>query len=120
MEVRREGHLRKDGRQDSRRNVSCRRAAVRTAIASPPLAQRDEPYPAFPPAPAWPALAARRGLRPSARNCWLEVHSENYFADGGPTLAALDRIRADYPLSLHGVGMSLGSADALDREHSRA
>jgi uncharacterized protein (UPF0276 family) len=48
---------------------------------------------------------------------WFEVHSENYFADGGPTLTALDRIRADYPLSLHGVGTSLGSTDALDRAH---
>ena len=48
---------------------------------------------------------------------WFEVHSENYFADGGPALAALDRIRADYPLSLHGVGASLGSTDALDRNH---
>ena len=48
---------------------------------------------------------------------WFEVHSENYFADGGPALAALDRIRAVYPLSLHGVGMSLGSTDPLDRAH---
>jgi len=48
---------------------------------------------------------------------WFEVHSENYFADGGPALAALVRIRADYPLSLHGVGMSLGSTDPLDRDH---
>ncbi|MEP7180554.1 MAG: DUF692 domain-containing protein [Betaproteobacteria bacterium] len=48
---------------------------------------------------------------------WFEVHSENYYADGGPALAALDRIRADYPLSLHGVGMSLGSTDPLDRGH---
>jgi uncharacterized protein (UPF0276 family) len=48
---------------------------------------------------------------------WLEVHSENYFADGGPALAALDRARADYPLSLHGVGLSLGSTDPLDRDH---
>jgi uncharacterized protein (UPF0276 family) len=48
---------------------------------------------------------------------WLEVHSENYFADGGPALAALEAIRADYPLSLHGVGLSLGSADALDAGH---
>ena len=48
---------------------------------------------------------------------WLEVHSENYYADGGPGLAALDRIRRDYPLSLHGVGMSLGSTDPLDRAH---
>jgi len=48
---------------------------------------------------------------------WFEVHSENYFADGGPALAALQRIRADYPLSLHGVGMSLGSSDPIDRDH---
>ncbi len=48
---------------------------------------------------------------------WLEVHSENYFVDGGPALAALDAIRADYPLALHGVGMSFGSADALDAGH---
>jgi uncharacterized protein (UPF0276 family) len=48
---------------------------------------------------------------------WFEVHSENYFADGGPALAALERIRADYPLSLHGVGLSLGSTDPLDAGH---
>ena len=48
---------------------------------------------------------------------FFEVHSENYYLDGGPALAALARIRADYPLSLHGVGMSLGSADPLDRSH---
>jgi uncharacterized protein (UPF0276 family) len=51
------------------------------------------------------------------RVAWLEVHSENYYVDGGPALAALDRIRADYPPSLHGVGMSLGSTDPLDRNH---
>jgi hypothetical protein len=48
---------------------------------------------------------------------WFEVHSENYFADGGPALAALDAIRADYPIALHGVGLSLGSADPLDLAH---
>jgi uncharacterized protein len=48
---------------------------------------------------------------------WLEVHSENYYVDGGPALAALLRLRGDYPLSLHGVGMSLGSTDPLDRAH---
>jgi uncharacterized protein (UPF0276 family) len=48
---------------------------------------------------------------------FFEVHSENYYLDGGPALGALARIRADYPLSLHGVGMSLGSADPLDRSH---
>lgn len=48
---------------------------------------------------------------------FFEVHSENYYVDGGPALAALRRIRADYPLSLHGVGMSLASADPLDLAH---
>lgn len=48
---------------------------------------------------------------------WFEVHSENYFAAGGAMHVALERIRAGYPLSLHGVGLSLGSADPLDREH---
>jgi uncharacterized protein (UPF0276 family) len=48
---------------------------------------------------------------------WLEIHSENYYVDGGPALATLERIRHDYPLSLHGVGMSLGSTDPLDRTH---
>ena len=50
---------------------------------------------------------------------WLEVHSENYFGDGGQPLHYLERARAHYPLSLHGVGLSLGSAHALDREHLR-
>ena len=71
-------------------------------------------------------LAAGIGLRaPHVREvlaarppvAWFEVHSENYYAAGGPALAALDRIRADYPLSLHGVGLSLGSSDPLDRAH---
>ncbi len=48
---------------------------------------------------------------------WFEVHSENYFAAGGAMHAALERIRVDYPLSLHGVGLSLGSADGLDLTH---
>jgi len=48
---------------------------------------------------------------------WLEVHSENYFADGGNAIAALQRVRADYPVSLHGVGLSLGSTDPIDVAH---
>ena len=48
---------------------------------------------------------------------WFEVHSENYFVDGGPALAALVRIRERYPVSLHGVGLALGSSTALDRAH---
>ena len=62
-----------------------------------------------------PHVAQVRSERP--RVGWLEVHSENYFVDGGSALAALEAIRADYPVSLHGVGMSLGSADPLDAAH---
>jgi len=48
---------------------------------------------------------------------WFEVHSENLFAAGGSLHEAMRQIRVDYPLSLHGVGLSLGSADALDTAH---
>jgi uncharacterized protein (UPF0276 family) len=48
---------------------------------------------------------------------WLEAHSENYFAAGGARVACLDKIREQYPVSLHGVGLSLGSTDPLDAEH---
>jgi hypothetical protein len=47
---------------------------------------------------------------------WLEVHTENYLG-GGPSAATLDSVRRDYPLSLHGVGLSLGSAAGLDLQH---
>jgi uncharacterized protein len=48
---------------------------------------------------------------------FLEVHSENFFLDGGASMHALERARAAYPISLHGVGLSLASADALAGEH---
>jgi uncharacterized protein (UPF0276 family) len=48
---------------------------------------------------------------------WFEAHSENFFADGGSQPEILARVRENYPLSLHGVGLSLGSADELDRGH---
>jgi uncharacterized protein (UPF0276 family) len=47
---------------------------------------------------------------------WLEVHAENYLG-GGPALWDLDQVRRDYPVSLHGVGLSLGGADGLDARH---
>ena len=62
-----------------------------------------------------PHVARVRAERPHIG--WLEVHSENYFVDGGPAIAALEAIRRDYPISLHGVGLSLGSVDALDTRH---
>lgn len=48
---------------------------------------------------------------------WFEVHAENYMGDGGPAHWWLDRIRRDTPISIHGVGMSIGSAAGLDAEH---
>ena len=48
---------------------------------------------------------------------FLEVHSENFFASGGQTLDFLDRAQRLYPISLHGVGLSLGSTDPLDETH---
>ena len=46
---------------------------------------------------------------------WVEVHSENYLS--GPAFAELAAIRADYPVSLHSVGLSLGSAEGIDARH---
>ncbi len=48
---------------------------------------------------------------------WFEVHSENYFGWGGAPHDWLKRIRQDYNLSFHGVGLSLGSTDALNLTH---
>jgi uncharacterized protein (UPF0276 family) len=59
----------------------------------------------------------QRVLHERPRIAWLETHSENLFAAGGSFQSALENIRADYPLSLHGVGLSLGSADRLDADH---
>jgi len=48
---------------------------------------------------------------------WLEVHSENFFSAGGRHLHILEQVRSRYPLSLHGVGLSLGSTDPLNTVH---
>jgi uncharacterized protein (UPF0276 family) len=59
--------------------------------------------------------AAFLGARPAIG--WVEVHSENYFGAGGYDRAALERVRADYPVSLHGVGLGLGSAAGISEAH---
>ena len=56
-------------------------------------------------------------LQNQPRIGFVEVHSENFFADGGAALALLQAVRQDYPVSLHGVGLSLGSAAGLDDWH---
>lgn len=48
---------------------------------------------------------------------WVEIHAENYMAAGGPRLRALETIRRDWPLSIHGVGLSPGSAGGVDPDH---
>lgn len=48
---------------------------------------------------------------------WVEVHSENFFAEGGKAIQTLDAVCKLYPVSLHGVGLSLGSHDELNWQH---
>ena len=79
--------------------------------------------------PAAGQATAGLGLKPQhydqalacpATGLWFEVHSENYMAAGGPRLAWLETIRADKPLSLHGVGLSLAADEAPDETHLAA
>jgi uncharacterized protein (UPF0276 family) len=79
-----------------------------------------------PPGPVMPVLAAGAGLKPehaedilegARRVDFFEIHAENYMGAGGPPHRLLQRIRADYPLSIHGVGLSIGGAAPLDRAH---
>ncbi|WP_245754537.1 MNIO family bufferin maturase [Candidatus Accumulibacter aalborgensis] len=57
----------------------------------------------------------------ASRGCLgTELSKENYFGAGGQPLHYLERIRAAYPISLHGVGLSLGTTDSLDGDHLRA
>lgn len=48
---------------------------------------------------------------------FVEVHSENFYADGGAALAVLQAARERFPVSLHGVGLALGSAAGIDPWH---
>ena len=60
-------------------------------------------------------FAAIAGMRPAVS--FFEVHAENYLGAGGPPHARLGRLRADHALSLHGVGLSIGSEARPDRAH---
>jgi len=60
--------------------------------------------------------AARRGESPA----WVEVHPQNYFCAGGPTLRWLTAIREAVPVSFHSVGLSLGSPNGADRHELEA
>ena len=48
---------------------------------------------------------------------WFEIHAENYMIDGGPVRNQLQQLRRDYPISCHGVGLSIGSEQVLDQSH---
>jgi len=56
----------------------------------------------------------------SAAGLWFEVHAENYMVPGGPRLAMLAALRETRPISLHGVGLSLGSSERPDPAHLAA
>ncbi len=85
----------------------------------------NAPVPAAAPWAGWPSLAGV-GLKPQhvhdilaerPQIGFFEVHAENYMGAGGPPHRHLTAIREIYPLSIHGVGLSLGGAGALDRPH---
>jgi uncharacterized protein (UPF0276 family) len=82
---------------------------VATALTAPPLGfglgLRTQHYEAI--------LAERPAID------WFEIISENYLVPGGRPLDYLDRIRADYPMAMHGVSLSIGSDDPLDRDYLR-
>lgn len=59
----------------------------------------------------WHVLEARPDVD------WFEVHAENYMGAGGPPHHFLERVRALYPLSVHGVGLSIGSAGGMAKGH---
>jgi hypothetical protein len=73
------------------------------------LGLRTEHYAAF--------RADTRAQRP--RVDWLEIITENYLVPGGKPLAHLDAIRADFPVVMHGVSLSIGSADPLNDGYLR-
>jgi uncharacterized protein (UPF0276 family) len=52
-----------------------------------------------------------------AAGLWFEVHAENYMVDGGPRVAMLEALRQRFPISIHGVGLSLAGAEKPDRAH---
>ncbi|HLO94221.1 MAG TPA: DUF692 domain-containing protein, partial [Burkholderiaceae bacterium] len=58
-------------------------------------------------------------LDPALRPQWLEIISENYLVPGGKPLHHLERLRRDYPVVMHGVSLSIGSSDPLDRAYLR-
>jgi uncharacterized protein (UPF0276 family) len=90
-------------------------------LATPPLPPQAVPLRDAPlPASAGIGLRAAHQtqvLSQSPDVAWFEAHTENYFAGGGAQVECLSSIGERYPLSLHGVGLSLGSTDPLNARH---
>lgn len=63
----------------------------------------------------FPHLAEILEQRPTVG--WFEVHAENFMSPGGPSLSALEQVRACYPISVHGVGLSIGGDEPLNETH---
>lgn len=75
---------------------------------------------------SWPRLGFGAGLRAAHYEHilgerpaidWFEAITENYLDSGGRPLHILEQVRRDYPLALHGVGLSIGSVDSLDARY---
>jgi uncharacterized protein (UPF0276 family) len=87
-----------------------------------PVAAAPLPWPAFAGLPAGAGIGAKpqhfEALLSDARGpAFIEVHAENYMGAGGPPHHWLGRLRERYPLSLHGVGLSIGGESPLDEAH---
>lgn len=96
--------------------------------ARPPMAPRTPPGAAAAPAAAVTGFGlglrtvhyeALQRARPPGLD-WLEILSENYLVPGGRPLQHLDRLRADWPMVMHGVALSIGGTDPLDAAYLRA
>ena len=79
-------------------------------VAEPPLASGSVGV-GFKPEHAEAALKFEHGIG------FFEVHAENYMGDGGPPHRMLAELRANAPLSIHGVALSIGGAGPLDQDH---
>jgi uncharacterized protein len=97
----------------------CRRQAEIVLIVATPRQSVDGAVDGAIPAQAGIGLRFahhREVIQSRPAVAWFEVHSENYMG-GGPTPAILEQVRCHYPISLHGVGLSLGSVEPLSAEH---
>src|SRR5471032_621091 len=111
VEICGQGHLRKNRRQN--RSAS-------QVIAANGRGAMSLPGPAQPLPGVGVGLRAphyRQFIEQRPRAAWLEVHTENYLDQAGWDWHVLQQLRRDYPLSLHGVGLGLGTAQGFSEPH---